>query len=106
MAHEILQIFYPEREQRLVSGERFSIDGDDLARRMGLPVRDVHFADPTILGQIFYNPGMAEILDENGHVAEEPVLPGTILVSIDNCKNPAIRNSTIWGCFYVQKKQD
>ena len=95
VAHEILQIFYPERQNALPSGECFPIDGDDLARRMGLPVRDVHFADPTTLGQIFYNPGMAEILDENGHVSEEPVLPGTILVSIDNCKSPAIRNSTI-----------
>lgn len=95
VAHEIIKIYYPENQKVLTCGDGFRVDGDDLAKRMGLPVLDVHFADPKMLGQIFYNPGMAEILDEKGCVTEKPVLPGTILISIDNCNTPAIRNSTI-----------
>ena len=95
VAHDILRIFYPELRSGKALPGRFHVNGDDLARRMGLPVRDVHFADPSTLGQIFYNPGQVELLDDEGQAVKEDIIPGTILISIDNCKNPAIRNSTI-----------
>lgn len=95
VAHEILRIFYPEYRSRIENGEGFVINGDDLAMRMGLPVIDVHFANPDTMGQIYYNPGPVSLLDENGNEYQENVEAGTILVSIDRCGNPAIRNSTI-----------
>jgi glycopeptide antibiotics resistance protein len=62
VAHQILRKYYPEYASRLSEGERFVMNGDDLAARMNLDVRDVHFADPATLGQIYYNFGDAELL--------------------------------------------
>ena len=95
VAHQILWKYYPEYASRLSEGERFVMNGDDLAARMNLDVRDVHFADPATLGQIYYNFGDAELLDSAGRKYTEQINPGTILISIDNCQSPSIRNSTV-----------
>lgn len=95
VAHQILREYYPEYASRLSEGERFVMNGDDLAARMNLDVRDVHFADPATLGQIYYNSGDAELLDSTGRKYTEQINPGTILISIDNCQSPLIRNSTV-----------
>ena len=95
VAHQMLRQFYPEYEHFLSQEEKFTINGDDLASRMHLAVREVHFPDPSTLGQIYYSLGEVELLDEYGQRYREQVRPGTILISIENCRNPSIRNSTI-----------
>jgi transcriptional regulator with XRE-family HTH domain len=95
VAHQILRQFYPEYGNCLSQGEQFVVNGDDLAARMNLTVRDVHFADPATLGQIYYNFGEAVLLDAFGRKYTEQIEPGTILISIDNCQSPSIRNSTV-----------
>ena len=95
VAHQILRKYYPEYASRLSEGERFVMNGDDLAARMNLDVRDVHFADPATLGQIYYNFGDAELLDSTGRKYTEQISPGTILISMDNCQSPSLRNSTV-----------
>ena len=73
VAHQILRKYYPEYASRLSEGERFVMNGDDLAARMNLDVRDVHFADPATLGQIYYNFGDAELLDSAGRKYTEQI---------------------------------
>ena len=87
LAHEIISRYFPEGTGKL--------DAEELARRMGLRVRDVRFTDPTILGQIYYDFSEAELMDDIGNRYTARILPGTILISKDNCSTPAVRSSTI-----------
>lgn len=87
LAHEIIECYFPEDPERL--------DAEELAKRMGLAVRDVRFRDPAIMGQIYYDFATAELLDDAGRVYTARIHPGTILVSKDNCATPAARSSTI-----------
>lgn len=87
LAHEIISRYFPEDPERL--------DAQELARRMGLRVWDVHFKDRTILGQIYYDFSNTELLDDNGNSYTARIPPGTILISRDNCSAPAVRSSTI-----------
>lgn len=87
LAHEIISRYFPEGTEKL--------DAEELARRMGLRVRDVHFKDPTIMGQIYYDFAWTELSDGNGNRYIARILPGTILISKDNCSTPAVRSSTI-----------
>ena len=94
VAHEMLNEYFPECN-RAIGGKGFIMEAEELADRMGLRVVDVRFADQTIMGQIYYNFGEVVLLDANGEPYKVVIRPGTILVSKDNCKTDAIRNSTI-----------
>ena len=94
VAHEILDDFFPEAK-REIGGDASVVSSEELARRMGLRVLDVRFADKTVMGQLYYNYGEAHLLDDSGKTYAQIIRPGTILVNQDNCTTAATRNSTI-----------
>lgn len=94
IAHEMLDRYFPENRKAL-GGEAMIINGEELAKRMGLSIMDVHFADRTIMGQVYYDCGEIDLVDAYGDGFRMVVKPGTILVSLDNCASRAVRNSTI-----------
>ena len=94
VAHDMLDQYFPEN-RKAIGGETAAIEGEELARRMGQNVEDVCFADKTIMGQIYYDYGIVELVDAGGAVCRKRVYPGTILISKDNCSSEAARNSTI-----------
>ena len=94
VAHDMLQQYFPELGS-VIGTKGFCMNADDLAERMGLKVHEVHFRDPSIMGQLYYNQASAELIDEQGRVRLVPVKPGTILINSDNCTTPGVRNSTI-----------
>ena len=58
-----------------------SIDGDSLARAMGLRVRDVRFAfDKDIKGRTYFEEREEALLDDDGNVRLVRVKPGQILI--------------------------
>lgn len=94
VAHAILDDFFPEAK-REIGGDASVVSSEELARRMGLRVLDVRFADKTVMGQLYYNYGEAHLLDDSGKTYAQIIRPGTILVNQDNCATAATRNSTI-----------
>lgn len=94
VAHAMLNDFFPEAK-REIGGDASVVSSEELARRMGLRVLDVRFADKTVMGQLYYNYGEAHLLDDSGKTYAQIIRPGTILVNQDNCTTAATRNSTI-----------
>ena len=94
VAHAILDDFVPEAK-REIGGDASVVSSEELARRMGLRVLDVRFADKTVMGQLYYNYGEVHLLDDSGKTYAQMIRPGTILVNQDNCTTAATRNSTI-----------
>lgn len=94
VAHAILDDFFPEAK-REIGGDASVVSCEELARRMGLRVLDVRFADKTVMGQLYYNYGEVHLLDDSGKTYAQMIRPGTILVNQDNCTTAATRNSTI-----------
>ena len=47
------------------------------------------------MGQIYYDYGEIDLIDDEGAVYRKRIRPGTILISKDNCSSAAVRNSTI-----------
>lgn len=94
IAHAILDDFFPEAK-REIGGDASVVSSEELARRMGLRVLDVRFADKTVMGQLYYNYGEAHLLDDSGKTYAQIIRPGTILVNQDNCTTAVTRNSTI-----------
>lgn len=94
VAHAILDDFFPEAK-REIGGDESVVSSEELARRMGLRVLDVRFADKTVMGQLYYNYGEVHLLDDSGKTYAQMIRPGTILVNQDNCTTAATRNSTI-----------
>ena len=94
VAHEMLRYYFPECEKALSDGG-IEITAEQLAERMGLEIKDVHFTNSSVLGQLYYNFADAELVDANDRPYTAHMDPGTILLSIDNCKNDYSRNSTI-----------
>lgn len=94
VAHAMLNDFFPEAK-REIGGDASVVSSEELARRMGLRVLDVRFADKTVMGQLYYNYGEVHLLDDSGKTYAQMIRPGTILVNRDNCTTAATRNSTI-----------
>lgn len=94
VAHAILDDFFPEAKRK-IGGDASVVSSEELARRMGLRVLDVRFADKTVMGQLYYNYGEVHLLDNSGKTYAQMIRPGTILVNQDNCTTAATRNSTI-----------
>ena len=94
VAHAMLGDFFPEAKRK-IGGDASVVSSEELARRMGLRVLDVRFADKTVMGQLYYNYGEAHLLDDSGKTYAQIIRPGTILVNQDNCTTAATRNSTI-----------
>ena len=94
VAHAILDDFFPEAK-REIGGDASVVSSEELARRMGLRVLNVRFADKTVMGQLYYNYGEVHLLDDSGKTYAQMIRPGTILVNQDNCTTAATRNSTI-----------
>ena len=94
VAHAILDDFFPEAKSE-IGGDASVVSSEELARRMGLRVLDVRFADKTVMGQLYYNYGEVHLLDDSGKTYAQMIRPGTILVNQDNCTTAATRNSTI-----------
>lgn len=94
VAHAMLDDYFPEARKE-IGGDVSVVSSAELARRMGLRVLDVRFADKTVMGQLYYNYGEARLLGDNGEIYSQTIRPGTILVNRDNCTSAATRNSTI-----------
>lgn len=94
VAHAMLDDFFPEARKE-IGGDVSVVSSEELARRMGLRVLDVRFADKTVMGQLYYNYGEAHLLGDNGEIYVQTIRPGTILINRDNCTSAATRNSTI-----------
>ncbi len=94
VAHAVLDAYFPER-RKAIGGNAAAVTSEEFAKRMGLRIHDVRFKDKTVMGQLYYNFGMADLLDADGANYTVTVSPGTILISKDNCTSAAIRNSTI-----------
>lgn len=94
VAHEMLDYYFPERN-RAVGGDASVVSSGELARRMGLRVQEVRFADKAVMGQLYYSFGDVKLLDAKGREYLQMISPGTILINSDNCTSDAIRNSTI-----------
>lgn len=94
VAHAMLNDFFPEAK-REIGGDASVVSSEELARRMGLRVLDVRFADKTVMGQLYYNYGEVHLLGDSGKTYAQMIRPGTILVNRDNCTTAATRNSTI-----------
>ena len=94
VAHAMLNDFFPEAKKE-IGGDASVVSSEELARRMGLRVLDVRFADKTVMGQLYYNYGEVHLLDDSGKIYTQTIRPGTILVNRDNCTTAATRNSTI-----------
>lgn len=88
----MLDFCFPESHNRV---GYYKVNAEELAKRMLLKVRDVCFADSTVMGQIYYDYGTVTLVDENGECYSERIKPGTILINTSTCTSPAIRNSTI-----------
>lgn len=105
VAHEMIRYYFPETAGELEEGKEESdsavaaktrpITAEALADRMGLEIQNVHFADLSIMGQLYYNFAKVQLLDDAGREYTAEIKPGTILLSLDNCRDEAIRNSTI-----------
>ncbi len=52
VAHRMLQYYFPEIENRISGGFGAHISAEELAKRMGLKIEEVHFKDPSIMGQL------------------------------------------------------
>lgn len=94
VAQSIIEEYFPEAN-RTIDGDVAIVGSEELAKRMGLRVVDVRFADSTVMGQLYYDFGEVDLLDDTGRHYKRKIRPGTILVSQDNCTSAAIRNSTI-----------
>lgn len=94
VAHAMLDDFFPETKKE-IGGDVSVVSSEELARRMGLRILDVRFADKTVMGQLYYNYGEAHLLDDGGKIYVQTIRPGTILINRDNCTSAATRNSTI-----------
>ena len=94
VAHAMLDDFFPEAKKE-IGGDVAVVSSEELAKRMGLRIMDVRFADKTVMGQLYYNYGEAHLLGDNGEIYVQTIRPGTILVNRDNCTSAATRNSTI-----------
>ena len=86
VAHAMLNDFFPEAK-REIGGDASVVSSEELARRMGLRVLDVRFADETVMGQLYYDYGEVHLLDDSGKTYAQIIRPGTILVNQDNCRN-------------------
>lgn len=94
VAHDMIETYFPEAN-RAAGGDVAVVDSEELAKRMGLRVINVRFADKTVMGQLYYNFGKVQLIDNKGEAYTKDIRPGTILVNQDNCTSPAVRNSTI-----------
>lgn len=94
VAHEMLDRYFPEN-RKAVGGDTSVVEAEELAHRMGLRIENVRFVDKTIMGQIYYDYGEIDLVDDKGTVYRKRMSPGTILISRDNCSSEATRNSTI-----------
>lgn len=63
VAHAMLDDFFPEAKKK-IGGDASVVSSEELARRMGLRVLEVRFADKTVMGQLYYNYGEAHLLDD------------------------------------------
>ena len=94
VAHDMLDRYFPEN-RKAIGGDTTVVEAEELAHRMGQRIEDVRFADKTIMGQIYYDYGEIDLIDDEGAVYRKRIRPGTILISKDNCSSAAVRNSTI-----------
>lgn len=94
VAHDMLDCYFPEN-RKVIGGDTTVVEAEELAHRMGQRIEDVRFADMTIMGQIYYDYGEIDLIDDEGAVYRKRIRPGTILISKDNCSSAAVRNSTI-----------
>ena len=95
LGRRALEAWFPEAFPggRAVAG--FHVDADEMARRIGLKVRTVRFADPDILGQIWFSRGPAELKGEDGTPRREEIPACSVLLSEEGNPTPVIRRMTL-----------
>ena len=84
VAHDMLDRYFPEN-RKAIGGDTSVVEAEELAHRMGQRIEDVRFADKTIMGQIYYDYGEIDLIDDKGAVYRKRIRQGTILISKDNC---------------------
>ena len=88
---KMLKMYYPEALEKPMP-----VNGWELARRMKLTVKRVHFpAGSDIQGRIYFDRTEVTVRDKSGREVRAVVEPMTILVNVDLCPTPEIENSTI-----------
>lgn len=91
VAENMLLLYYPEA----LSGAQ-AVDVDLLAERMGLSVREYDLpADSRILGTVFFDKNMVDVIDETGSHAKVQFREGDILINKSLCGKMNQRESTI-----------
>ena len=91
LAEWLLRKYLPE-----YYGRDISINIEKLVERMGLAVIKGVFPENGVLGEFFFDFGIAEILSHNGEeVIKKKINPGTIIVNEKMMVTPGSRNSTI-----------
>ena len=91
IAGKFIDDCFPEAKNRT---SIFTPKPEEIAEKMGFKIKEVHFADKSIMGQIYYNFGTVDLIVD-GKVKTFHMKPGIILISLDNCSNDALRNSTL-----------
>ena len=77
VAHDMLDSYFPEN-RKVIGGDTTVVEAEELAHRMGQRIEDVCFADKTIMGQIYYDYGEIDLIDDEGAVYRKRIRPGTI----------------------------
>jgi len=99
-AHEMLNAFYREALIKPTA-----VDGRELARRMGLQVITVCFAEEEdILGRIYFDHSQIPVLNADGTRSMMQIKPSTILINEKMCRTREVENSTIiHECVHMYK---
>ena len=91
VAKGMLWLYYPEA----LSGPH-AVDVDLLARRMGLQVREYDLpANSRILGTVFFDKNMVDVIDGTGNNTQVQFQEGDILINKSLCMRTNQRDSTI-----------
>lgn len=87
----MLELYYPEALEKPMA-----VDGDELAKRMNLKVRRVHFEKGSdIQGRIYFDKTEVTVRDDTGVAIKEVIPAMTILINVDLCPTKEVENSTI-----------
>ncbi|MBR5046951.1 MAG: hypothetical protein IKX76_01815, partial [Eubacterium sp.] len=93
IGRNVLEKYYPEA---LNDPEPTKVRGEILASRMGLKVLYARLPENSnVFGQLYFGFGRVEVLGEGGRPETMIMQPGTILINETQCRNYAVRNSTI-----------
>ena len=91
---------YPYLADMLLSMEGIPkgalLDAEALVKGMGLKLFQGVFPENGVMGEIYFNFGMARIVDpDTGEIREAKIRPGTVLINRSACINRGMYNGTL-----------